>query len=129
MVNSDFENPRLNLNTTEKKNLRETKELIENSPIDINNNMQIYNSFIEKSEFSPFIYYLISKDKSVIKFYEALKQIKVLITGRDLINMGFIPSPYFSKLFEKILKEKLNGKLKTKNEEIKFISKFLNNKK
>ena len=75
-------------------------------------------------ETSIFIYYLITGNKAVEKFFVALKEIKVLLTGKDLIDLGFIPSAYFNELFDKILTEKLNGKLKTKEEEIEFIKQF-----
>lgn len=124
LINSDFSNPRLSLTRTEKKTLKEAKELISNFPLDINNNVQIYNSLINKSELSPIIYYIITKDNAVLKFYENLKNIKLLITGDDLINLGIKPSPYFSKLFNIILNEKLNGRLNTKEQELSYIKNF-----
>ena len=50
-----------------------------------------------------------------------MKEIKVLLTGKELIDLGFIPSAYFNTLFDAILTEKLNGNLKTKEEEIAFV--------
>ena len=58
-------------------------------------------------------------------FLDALKDIKILINGKDLIDLGFLPSPYFNKLFDVVLKEKLDGKLKTKEEEINFVKQFI----
>ena len=124
IVNSDFENPRLNLTANEKKILREVKELQALYPLK-DENFEIYSALIEKTELSPVIYYVITRDNAVLKFYSALKQIKVLITGKDLIDLGFIPSPYFTKLFETVLKEKLSGNLQTKREELEFVKKFL----
>ena len=89
--------------------------------MDINNNLQIYNAFKNKSKLLPAIYYIISHDEAVIKFYEKLKKIKVLINGDDLIKLGLKPSKYFSELFEKILCENLEGRIKTKEEEIEFV--------
>ena len=80
---------------------------------------------LNKNDISLKIYYAISNDKTVENFLKALKQIKVLITGKDLIELGFIPSAYFNELFEKILKEKLSGKIQTKEEEIKFVKQFI----
>ena len=121
-INSDFENQRLNLTSKEKKIISEVKELLKNFPFDINDNFKIYNSFIKKSELTPIVYYVITKDKCVLKFYEKLKNIKVLTSGKDLINLGLIPSVHFKEIFNKILKEKLEGKLKTKEDEIKYIT-------
>ncbi|MCD7780218.1 MAG: hypothetical protein LUH05_06050, partial [Candidatus Gastranaerophilales bacterium] len=58
-------------------------------------------------------------------FLDKLKQIKIQITGNDLINIGFTPSAYFNKLFDIILKEKIQGNLKNKEEEVEFIKNFL----
>ena len=69
------------------------------------------------------IYYLITGEKSLIKFLTELRGIKVLTTGNDLIKLGYIPSKQFSEIFDSILKEKLRGNLKTKEEEIEFIKK------
>ncbi len=125
IINSDFAYSRLNMTSFEKKVISETKELLAISKIKINDNEKIYKLYNNKIDLSLALFYIISGEKSVIKFLTALKQIKVLITGKDLIELGFIPSEYFSELFDKILKEKLKGKLKTKEEEKKFIQKFI----
>lgn len=44
-----------------------------------------------------------------------------LITGKDLINLGFVPGPLFRVILEEIEIQVLEGKLKTKEEAIKFI--------
>lgn len=122
LVNSDFDE-RLNLSSYEKKVLSEVKEMLEMpSPA---TNIDIYNVYSNKNDISLKIYYLISHDETLKKFLTALKQIKVLITGKELIELGFIPSPYFNELFEKVLKEKLDGKLQTKDEELEFVKQFI----
>lgn len=124
-INSDYEEPRYNLNSFEKNILKEVINLLNKSKKDFNTNEKIYSLLSDISEYSIVLYYAISENQAVEKFLTALKDINVLVTGKDLIEAGFIPSPFFNELFEKILKEKLNGKLKTKEEEIKFIKKFL----
>lgn len=125
LANEPFIEERLNMTAFEKKVITEVKELLENAPLDINNKKLIYNTFENKIDLSIAAYYSITEDKAVRKFLDALKQIKVLITGNDLINLGFIPSPYFNELFEKILTEKLDGKLTTKEEELEFVKQFI----
>ncbi len=125
IVNSEYINERLNLNSFEKTVLKEVKELLCTHNIDIDNNIEIYNTYCDKTDLSLAVYFVITGDKTVQKFLEALKQIKVLITGKDLINLGFIPSAYFSELFEKVLKEKLKGNLSTKEEELNFVKWFI----
>ncbi len=125
LVNEPLLEERLNMTAFEKKVITEVKELLKNAPLDINDKKLIYNTFENKIDLSIAAYYSITEDKSVKKFLDALKQIKVLITGNDLINLGFIPSPYFNELFEKILTEKLDGKLTTKEEELTFVKQFI----
>ncbi len=125
LVNSDFDSKRLNLNTNEQKILNEVKTLLPNYPIDKNDNIKIYNSFVKTSELTPVIYYLITGDISVFKFWEKLKYVKVEISGKDLINLGYPPSCLFGKLFKEIIKLKLNGKIITKEDEIKFAINYL----
>ena len=122
LVNEEYDE-RLNLTSIEKKIISEVKEMMKsNTPI---SNLEIDNEYISKNDISLNIYYSISKDKTVEKFLNVLKQIKVLITGKDLIELGFIPSAYFNELFEKILKEKLDGRIQTREEELKFVKQFI----
>ena len=125
IINSDFNSERLNLTSEERKCLKETKELLKTSPINLDDNYLIYSSFINKQKLTPVIYYLISEDKTALKYYEELKDIKLSITGKDLINLGYSPSPDFGNIFKKIIKEKLNGNLIRKEDEIQFAIKFL----
>lgn len=125
LINSDFNNERLNMTAFEKKVLTETKELLNSGKIKLNDNEKIYKLFNNKIDLSIALYYLLTGEECVLKFLGALKQIQVLINGNDLIELGFIPSSYFSELFDKVLKEKLKGKLRTKEEELKFVSKFI----
>lgn len=122
LVNSNYDE-RLNLSASEKKVLLEVKEMLEMKlPV---SNIEVYNAYSNKNDISLRIYYLISQEKTLQRFLTALKQIKVLITGKELIELGFIPSPYFNELFEKVLKEKLDGNLQTKEDELEFVKQFI----
>ncbi len=125
LVNDNYHKEKLNMTAFEIKVLDEVNELLSEKNIKLNDNERIYKLYNNKIDLSIAIFYILTGEKSVIKFLTALKQIKVLITGKDLINLGFIPSKYFSELFDKILKEKLKGKLTKKEDEIKFVQKFL----
>lgn len=120
MINSDF-GPRLNLTSDETKIISQVREMM--SLIIDNDNEKIYKIFSNKENIALVIYYLITGEKSLIKFLTELRGIKVLTTGNDLIKLGYIPSKQFSEIFDSILKEKLRGNLKTKEEEIEFIKK------
>ncbi len=124
VVNSDYAIKRLNITSSERKVITEVRELLKKDA-KVKDNFQIYKMFNKLNNLSIASYYIISGNPAVTKFLNALKDIQVLITGDDLKEIGFIPSPYFNKLFESILKEKLNGRLISKEEEINFVKKFL----
>lgn len=123
LVESKYDNAKLNLSNFDVKILNELKKLLSRKPKEDEKDSKIYSTFHNLNELSIAAYYILSNDKSVEKFLTTLKDIKVLITGKDLIELGYIPSPKFAKIFDAILKEKLNGKLKTKEDEINFLKK------
>jgi len=55
-------------------------------------------------------------------YFTQLKNICSSVTGDDLIEMGYTPGPQFKKILDAILENKLSGGLKSKAEEIAFIS-------
>ena len=61
--------------------------------------------------------------KSVSLYYTQLKDIKPAIRGRDLIAMGLKPGPKFQSIIRSVLDEKLDGRLKTREEEMAFVKK------
>lgn len=54
------------------------------------------------------------------KYLFNLKNLKLKITGKDLIKIGFKPSVEFREIFETLRKELLDGKIKTYEDEINF---------
>lgn len=123
VLNSDYAVERLNMTSFEKKVLKEVRELMKKNPV--KDKVSVYNLFKNLTDISICVYYVVTGSSLVELFLGALRDIKVLITGNDLINLGFLPSPYFNKLFDAVLKEKLDGKLKTKEEEIGFLKKYI----
>jgi len=121
LFKGNYLNEKLNLTSIEKKIISELKELYSNYPLDYNDNFKIYTSLKDKNKISVCAYYILTLDNAVLKFYNDLFDINVLISGKDLIDIGIQPSPLFSKILEEILKEKLSGNLKTKEEEINFV--------
>ncbi len=125
IVNSDYALKRLNLTAFEKNVIKEVRELLKKSQKNFEGRYAIYNSFNKLSGLTLCVYYIISDNPAVTKFLEALRDIRVLISGKDLIDLGLIPSSYFNKIFDKVLKEKLEGKLVTKEDEIAFVKQFI----
>ena len=55
------------------------------------------------------------------KELEEKKKRPRLITGHDLINLGFKPGPLFKKILEDVEVESLAGKIRSRDEAIKFV--------
>ncbi|MCS7163829.1 MAG: CBS domain-containing protein [Thermodesulfovibrio sp.] len=119
------------------------KELIEN----INSAQQTLNSFgIEDSEnFNVRVYNLLKplnietiilimiyakewQKRAIFNYLTKLKDIKPIITGEDLKKLGIKPGPVYRKILECILREKLQGRLLSKEEEIAFVKELEVNK-
>jgi tRNA nucleotidyltransferase (CCA-adding enzyme) len=60
--------------------------------------------------------------RGISNYFVKLRYIKPAVTGEDLKQMGFPPGPVFKEVLLAIQHEKLNGKLKTRDDELMFIS-------
>ncbi len=62
--------------------------------------------------------------KKRISFYHTrLRNVAITITGKDLLDMGLASGPVFSKMLQAVLEAKLNGLVKTREDEFDFIRK------
>jgi tRNA nucleotidyltransferase (CCA-adding enzyme) len=62
--------------------------------------------------------------KSISHYITRLRFINTSIKGKDLLNMGLEPGPIYREIFEAVLDEKLNDKIKTHNDELAFARKY-----
>lgn len=67
--------------------------------------------------------------KRVIDFLERYNDIRLKIKGEDLKIFGIKPGPDFTKILKKTLYAKIDGKLKTKKDELLFAEKLATSKK
>ncbi|PKL92589.1 MAG: hypothetical protein CVV21_02180 [Candidatus Goldiibacteriota bacterium HGW-Goldbacteria-1] len=79
-------------------------------------------------------YFMAACDSDYVKnrienYIHNLKNIKLEISGRDLKEMKIKTGPEYGRLLEKVLDAKLDGKIKSKNEELGYIKKLLKNKR
>jgi tRNA nucleotidyltransferase (CCA-adding enzyme) len=64
--------------------------------------------------------------RKAISFYVTdLKDVRISVKGRDLQKIGLSPSPLFGKAMRAVLREKLDGHLETKQEELEFVKKWV----
>ncbi|BCB95574.1 poly(A) polymerase [Dissulfurispira thermophila] len=67
------------------------------------------------------------KKKAISHFLVKLRGIRPELKGDDLKALGISPGPEYSRIFKKILDEKLINRLHTKDEEIEFVKKLTKN--
>ncbi len=62
------------------------------------------------------------KQKKALSLYlTTLRKLKPSLTGKDLKTMGYTPGPLFNKIFKTILEARLEGRVKSREEEIEFV--------
>jgi len=62
------------------------------------------------------------KMKRLISFYfTRLKGTKILIDGKDLLQMGLKSGPVFKEIFDRLLEARLSNLIKTRDDEIHFV--------
>lgn len=92
-------------------------------------NSKVYELLKPLSQESLVYVFARSSQRSVrqrINFYLAnLKNVRLLVSGRDLNRMGFEPSPLYQVALELLLKAKLDGLVRSREEELNFISEKL----
>jgi len=60
--------------------------------------------------------------KKMISLYlRSLRSTKVSLTGRDLQSLGYQPGPTFKKILDNLLQAKLDGEVKTRQDEIAYV--------
>jgi tRNA nucleotidyltransferase (CCA-adding enzyme) len=59
--------------------------------------------------------------KAISFFITQLRQTKISVSGKDLKEMRLEPGPLYRIILQAVLDAKLNGQLKTKNDELNFV--------
>ena len=61
----------------------------------------------------------------VLKYLSDWRKVKTALSGDDLLRMGLEPGPDFKRILDNVLYAKLNGHLKTKQDEVTYVSRNL----
>ena len=64
------------------------------------------------------------KQRVISHYLTELRHMKTILKGDDLQKMGIQPGPVYSKILRELLEEKLQGHLKTREDEEKFARSF-----
>jgi tRNA nucleotidyltransferase (CCA-adding enzyme) len=73
------------------------------------------------------ILYMMAKSKHpdirryISLYFTQLKNVRPLVTGKDLLDLGYPPGPEFKRIFDEVLERKFTGELKTKAAEMSFV--------
>ena len=59
--------------------------------------------------------------RNISNYFNKLRGVEIQLNGRDLLNMGFSPSPVFKEIFDRLLEARLNDLIKTKADEVRFV--------
>ena len=62
--------------------------------------------------------------RSISNYFTQLRHIEISIKGKDLKELGLEPGPIYREILEAVLDGKLNGRIKTRREELAFVKDY-----
>ncbi|WP_319409515.1 CBS domain-containing protein [uncultured Desulfosarcina sp.] len=89
------------------------------------NNAEVFN-LLKAFKTEMILYMMVCADSQMAKkrislYHTRLRHVAITISGKDLLEMGFPSGPVFSKTLQAVLEAKLNGWVKTREDEFTFI--------
>jgi tRNA nucleotidyltransferase (CCA-adding enzyme) len=63
--------------------------------------------------------------QSISNYFTRLRPVRTLLRGRDLVTMGMTPGPIYRRILDALLAAKLNGEVKTRQDEIDFVNAYV----
>ena len=63
--------------------------------------------------------------RAISSYYVTLRYIQPAVTGKDILKMGVAPGPIYREILQVLRNEKVNGMLKTREDELAFVEKRL----
>lgn len=91
----------------------------------LSNDFEIYKAFENARLETVLLYGILYNEKIARHYLDDLKQIKISVTGNDLLDLGIKPSPRYQEIFDEILKCKLANPDMTKDEELEYLKKLI----
>ena len=65
--------------------------------------------------------------KHISMYLGHLQDVKLSITGKDIVSLGIKPGPVYTAVLNKTLSAKLDGIVKTRDEELEFVKGLIGN--
>jgi tRNA nucleotidyltransferase (CCA-adding enzyme) len=63
--------------------------------------------------------------RSISNYFTRLRHIDTSVKGKDLKKMGLEPGPIYREILQAVLDAKLNGQIKTRNDELDFVKDYV----
>lgn len=63
--------------------------------------------------------------RNIDDFLRHYHGLRIHVSGHDLHSLGIVPGPHYQKILRKVLNAKLNGRVKTKEEELALIRRLI----
>lgn len=63
--------------------------------------------------------------RAISNYITNLRDITISVTGRDLMERGLEPGPVYREIMSAVLQARLNGRLETRGDELKFVDQYL----
>lgn len=108
---------RFELTKAEQRILKDFMEIRGRS---LKTDFEIYKAFLPVAPETVALYG-VWVSKGPVERYLKIKDIKISVTGDDLLALGIKPSKQYVEIFDAVLREKLKNPQMTKDEEIKFL--------
>jgi tRNA nucleotidyltransferase (CCA-adding enzyme) len=66
--------------------------------------------------------------KHILEFLEIYNGMRICVDGDDLTRLGLKPGPHYQRIFNRVLRAKLNGLVSTEEEELRMIKRIIHYK-
>jgi len=63
--------------------------------------------------------------KAISHYFTNLRRVAIAVKGRDLKKLGLVPGPIYREILQVVLDAKLDGRLKTKEDEIDYARRYI----
>lgn len=88
------------------------------------NDFEIYKLFEKREREAILLYTIVSGSDIGLRYFE-IEDIQPVISGKDLIEMGYSPSPEFEKCFDYVLEQKLSSPNISYEDEFELAKEYL----
>jgi tRNA nucleotidyltransferase (CCA-adding enzyme) len=92
-------------------------------------NSQLYNKLVGfRIELILYMMAVTRKEsvkRAISQYITALRYVRISLRGKDIKKMGLEPGPIYREVLHSVLEARLDGKLKTKTDEVQFVKQYL----